>query len=472
MNASRRTLFLVAAAVLVLLVGTLLVVMLPKVDGFGPQTIQGGLPRTSPLWITFTRQMRPESIQELLTISPEIAGEFTWEDKTLTFTPEEEWPAGTQVQVILQAGASSSLGLPTRQEVSWSFEVAPILMAYLWPSEGSSQLFSLDVDTGETIQLTQTSRVLAYAFAPDGRSFYYFAENNQGGSDLFASDRFEAVENAEYTPTRLLTCQRAICASPVVSPDGRTLAYLRNDAEVWLLALDEPAEAQQVSRKGHPSWQPLWSPTGRLAYYDSQELAYKVFNPASGEQISLPNQSGETAAWAPGGTALIAPDAFTSETDILRGPTGEEANQEVNESELEPVRVLSSQLMVYQVDGDTISTLTEEPLAEDFSPAFSPDGSTLAFTRRYLDDERWTPGRQVWLMAFPGAGSPASQLRPLTDSPSFMYMGIVWHPDGTKLAATRFDVTLLTEPPEIWLFERSGKALRLVIGGFSPGWIP
>lgn len=49
MNASRRTLFLVAAAVLVLLVGTLLVVMLPKVEGFGPQTIQGGLPRTSPL---------------------------------------------------------------------------------------------------------------------------------------------------------------------------------------------------------------------------------------------------------------------------------------------------------------------------------------------------------------------------------------------------------------------------------------
>jgi len=53
-----------------------------------------------------------------------------------------------------------------------------------------------------------------------------------------------------------------------------------------------------------------------------------------------------------------------------------------------------------------------------------------------------------------------------------MYMGIVWHPDGKKLIATRFDVTLLTEPPEIWLFELNGNAIRLVIGGFSPQWVP
>ena len=75
-------------------------------------------------------------------------------------------------------------------------------------------------------------------------------------------------------------------------------------------------------------------------------------------------------------------------------------------------------------------------------------------------------------MAFPGISSTATQLLPLTDSPSYMYTGIVWHPDGKKLAATRFDVTLLTEPPEIWLFELNGNAIRLVIGGFNPQWVP
>jgi Tol biopolymer transport system component len=472
MNNGRRTLILIAVAVLILGTGISVILLMPTVESFGPQTIQGGLPRTATFWITFSRQMRPETVEEQLSINPPIVGSFSWEDRTLTFTPEEEWPAGAEVQINLQPGVESNLGLPIRQELAWSFDVAPILMAYLWPSEGSSELYSLNIDSGETLQLTQAGGVLAYTFASDGRVFYYFAENTLGGSDLFTSDRFEIVGNADFTPTRLLTCQRSICSSPVISPDGKLLAYLRNDSEIWLLDLASSQDPQQISWEGHQAWQPLWSPTGKLTYYDSTDQAYLVRNPETGDQISLPNQSGETAAWAPGGTALIAPDAFTSETDILRGPTGEAANQEVDESELEPVRVLSSRLMVYQVAGQSVTTLTEDPLAEDFSPAFSPDGSTMAFTRRYLDDERWTPGRQIWLMAFPGAGSAATQQQPLTESPTHMYLGIAWHPDGTKLAATRFDVTLLTDPPEIWLFERNGSALRLVIGGFNPQWIP
>ncbi|MEJ2485125.1 MAG: Ig-like domain-containing protein [Anaerolineales bacterium] len=472
MNTGRRTLILIAIGVLILAVGASLVILAPKVESFGPQTIQGGLPRSSPFWISFSRQMLTDTIQDRLTISPQIDGEFTWEDKTLTFTPDEDWPAGAEIQINLQPGASSSLGLPTRQELSWSFEVAPILMAYLWPSEGGSDLYSLDIDTGETIQLTQVGGVLAYDFAPDGRTFYYFAENSLGGSDLFASDRFETIEESDYSPSRLLTCQRAICSEPTVSSDGKQLAYLRNDSQIWLLDLQTSNQPQQISRENHQAWQPLWSSTGRLSYYDSTDQAYIIYNPETGDRISLPNQSGENGTWAPGGTALVAPEAFTSETDILRGPTGEEANQPVDTSELEPVRVLSSRLMVYQVGGKNITTLTEDPLAEDFSPAFSPDGLTLAFTRRYLDEDRWTPGRQIWLMAFPGISSTATQLLPLTDSPSYMYTGIVWHPDGKKLAATRFDVTLLTEPPEIWLFELNGNAIRLVIGGFNPQWVP
>ena len=467
-----RRLILLVVIILLAAVTISAILLMPKVESFGPQTILGGLPRSEPIQITFSRRMRPDTIEDRLTISPQIEGQFLWEDRTLTFIPEENWPAGAVVQISLQAGASSNLGLPTRQEISWSFEVAPILMAYLWPSEGSSELYALDIDSGETIQLTQAGSVLAYDFSPDGRRFYYFAENNLGGSDLFTSDRFETIQNEDYTPTRLLTCQRAVCTTPKVSPDGRLIAYLRNDSEIWLLDLGDPANPQQISPKGHQTWQPLWSPAGRLVFYDSTDLAYLIHNLESGDQVSLPNESGETAAWAPGGTALIAPDAFTLETDILRGPTGEAANEEVDESELEPVRVLSSRLMVYQIAGQNISTLTEDRLAEDFSPTFSPDGSTLAFTRRYLDEDRWTPGRQIWLMAFPAAGTIASQVKPLTESPTHLYQNLVWHPDGTKLAATRFDVTLLTDPPEIWLFEVGGNSLRLVIGGFSPMWVP
>jgi Tol biopolymer transport system component len=128
--------------------------------------------------------------------------------------------------------------------------------------------------------------------------------------------------------------------------------------------------------------------------------------------------------------------------------------------------------MIYQLGSGQVRTLTDTPLVEDFSPAFSPNGVTLAFTRRFLDDERWTPGRQIWLMTMPAAGSDPSQIKPLTISPDYLYTALAWHPEGTKLAAVRFNVTLLTEPPEIWLLDLGGGAVRLVIGGFSPQWIP
>ncbi len=40
------------------------------------------------------------------------------------------------------------------------------------------------------------------------------------------------------------------------------------------------------------------------------------------------------------------------------------------------------------------------------------------------------------------------------------------------LAAVRFNVTVITEPPEIWLVGLDGSAIRLIIGGYQPAWIP
>jgi hypothetical protein len=183
---------------------------------------------------------------------------------------------------------------------------------------------------------------------------------------------------------------------------------------------------------------------------------------------SWPNQAGELGDWLPGGDQFAAPEFYEVETDLLRGPTGEESNQEVDESELQPVLVISSQLKLYTIGEWQLSGLTDDEMAEDYAPAFSPDGTRLVFTRRYLDEERWSPGRQVWLMAVSGSG----QRRQLTDAPDYEYSALSWHPDGSRLAAVRFNVTLLTEPPEIWLLELSGMATRLVIDGYAPKWVP
>lgn len=467
-----RRILLLAIFILALGIVIASILLTPEVESFGPESVEGGLPGDSTFWITFSRPMQSESVRERISILPRIEGTFEWEDKTLIFTPDEPWAPGTEVRVSLGSGASSNLGLTTRGELNWSFNISPVVVAYLWPSDGDSEIFTLDPETGETIQVTDAGNITAFTIGPDSRMFYFFADNSQGGSDLYAFNRYARLEDPPGTPTRLISCQRAVCSSPTVSPDGLKIAYTRNDSEIWLFDLESGSDPEQVSPEEHEAWGPLWSPNGRLSYYNFTAGNYMVLDLDSGEMTAWPNQSGENAVWVPGGSALIAPDAFTTETDILRGPTGEIANEEVDESELEPVRVVSSRLMIYRVGDGQVRTLTDDPLTEDFSPAFSPNGVTLAFTRRYLDEVRWTPGRQIWLMTLSAGGTYPSQLRPLTNSPDFLYTGLTWHPDGTRLAAVRFNVTVLTEPPEIWLLDLRGESVRLVIGGFSPRWIP
>lgn len=466
MNLRRIILFSVIA--LLAVAGIVVVLLLPKIEAVGPETLPGGLPNDTSIEIVFTRRMDRESVLDQLTISPEIEVKSVWDEHTLRLIPMEAWPSGAKVEISLTAGATSRLGLPLRQGAAWSFQIAPVQLAYLWPADGDSQLYLLDPSTGETLQLTDDEPVLAFRFGPDGRNGVFFAENNQGGSDLFSFDRFSPPE----TLTRLLSCQRAVCSDPAISPDGNLLAYTRNGREIWLLELEFAANPEQISPEGEVSYQPAWSATGLLSYYNADRQTYTVTNLNSDQSWDWDNQSGEQAAWSPGGSALVAPDALLIETDILRGPSGEAENEVVSEEELEPVRVLSSQLTVYQSAENDPFSLTDDPLAEDFSPSFSPDGRTLAFTRRYLDEDRWTPGRQVWLMSLPGGIGAPVQVKAMTEAPDYLYTALTWHPDGKSLAAVRFDTVLLTEPPEIWLLGLDGSAVRLVIGGYQPQWLP
>jgi Tol biopolymer transport system component len=134
---------------------------------------------------------------------------------------------------------------------------------------------------------------------------------------------------------------------------------------------------------------------------------------------------------------------------------------------LEPVRLLVSHLTSYNADTGEVTSLTKEDYTEDFTPAFSPDGSRLVFARRYLDEERWTPGRQAWLLNVSGGDAHV-----LTHAPDYKYIAFAWHPDGDQIAAVRFNTTTLLDPPELWLLHLDGSGYRLVVGGYAPQWIP
>ena len=197
---------------------------------------------------------------------------------------------------------------------------------------------------------------------------------------------------------------------------------------------------------------PDWSPGGILTFYNDSLSAVTFLEPAGLQSLNMvPNGLGFLGSWSPDGQYLILPEIVFPAASELEG--GDQVD-------------FFSHL--YRIES---ATLDIEDLSlgmvEDASPAYSPDGEWIAFGRKYLD-ERWTPGRQVWIMRADG-----SQARPMTDDPDFSHASLVWNQDSSRLAYMRLSKADPNEMPEIWMIDREGEAREfLVEGGYLPQWIP
>ena len=430
------------------------------------------VPASLPMRLTFSRPMQPASVETRLSIRPALRGAFTWEGNTLIFTPAQSWPAGETVEVRLAVGAQTAglIPLSLRNEQTWSFTVGRPLLAYLWPSGGLADLYALDPASGEITRLTtSTFGVLDFSVDPDGTNLYYSMRNSTGGSDLHRLER-SPESTTTWSSVQLLACPQAYCRSPHPSPDGGALAFERAPLpgsadslypQVWLLGLDNgsPAGAESpveepASDPDHPAHSPAWSSQGRLAFYDVSERAYIVLDRDTGEASAFPNETGEPGSWSPQGDFFVAPE-------ILSIPVTQ-GSQEAGDT------ISASHLIRFDTETAATRDLSRGPVVEDTSPSFSPDGSYLAFARRYLDAARWTPGRQAWLMRPDGSEAIA-----LTNAPSYSHSAFAWSPDGRQIAYLRFNQETLTDPLELWMVAFDGsRPTQLVIGGYAPQWIP
>ena len=132
--------------------------------------------------------------------------------------------------------------------------------------------------------------------------------------------------------------------SPTPSPDGRRIAYVRNEAmrsTIWVMNADGSGQRRLTSGGGREVW-PQWSPDGR-------RLAYMVWDYAACTPVS--------------GSGCAVPDVWTVDAD----GSGQR-------------KVLDSA----------------------FQPRWSPDGSKLLFQRHDSNPDRATLG--VYLARSDGTG--------------------------------------------------------------------
>jgi len=468
-NSRMRVRILVAVTLLLALIAGYVVIIRvysPRLVTTNPAAGSEQISKRAPVRLEFSRSLVPEQAFQNLKIDPPILGQFNWQDDTLTFTPDQPWPSSAAVQIEFNSGARASgfPWLPVRETTTWEFHISNNRLAYLWPADGPADLYSLDPITGDIQRLTEAESILDYTFSTDGRWVYFSADNLQGGSQIARID-LAVVPQAPgqtYRSEILTSCPQSSCQLPQSSPDGRLLAYERvslqqvgapESKSVWIFDL-QTGSSSQVSAPGADASAPAWSATGLLAFYDLDSQSYRIYDPAMGILTSLPNQTGEPGIWQPDGEAFVALEVLIESSGLL-DPHGTShlIRYELTES---------GNALVDQIDISRAFDL------EDSDPAFSPIGTRMAFSRRYLDPNRWTPGRQLWVMDADGGNA-----MPLTDESAYHHYAFAWSQDGSQIAFIRFDPTQLTQPPELWLIGSDGSdAVKLINGGFSPQWMP
>jgi TolB protein len=185
---------------------------------------------------------------------------------------------------------------------------------------------------------------------------------------------------------------------PVVSPDGRNLAFMSNRSGTWsvyVMPLDGSAPARRVSDDARGEWYADWSPDGSSLVYHRSDGAGAVFlrglDLATGREYALGPTDGDRAGarWAPDGSAIFY---RCNGVGVCRmTPDGKEIG------------------IAFGLDSG------------QGDPAVSPDGRWIAYTDPLDGSE------DAFIMRTDG-----SDRRRITDDPGRTY-GMDWSPDGRFL---------------------------------------
>lgn len=252
--------------------------------------------------------------------------------------------------------------------------------------EAHPELFSLDLETGEVVNL---SAELALAPMADG------SLPEPAGAVRFSDGR-----------------------EPVRSPEGSRVALTSSrdgNGEIYVMRADGSGP-ENLTRHEAQDWAPCWSPDGRrIAFTSDRHGEHERGPPGSDiynrdifimnadgtgvQQLTFDPVEAYDPAWSPDGLSI----AYISDRDI---PSA-----------------------IYVVD---LASGVDQRLSDNdwpvWDPAWSPDGAWIAFCK--LSDRT----SHVWLMAADGSGA-----RQVTSTEVWGVRSPTWSPDGTRIAFARED---------------------------------
>ncbi len=279
---------------------------------------------------------------------------------------------------------------------------------------------------------------------------------------------------------RALTQGRQGLVNPRWSPDGRSLAFIANDAggvgQLWVLSLGG-GDARLLTRGKTPVTQLAWRPdgaaiafaaadevpekTGEARFEDAFEVGNNGFlERAAGQSVHIwaltladgarrqitsgatslpialaPNGPASQIAWTPDGRSIVF-------AQIDRPATGD-----ADSARLALVDVADGKVRLVSPDG-----------GRQGEPKLSPDGRKLAFTAPR--DGVAANQSRVKLAALSGTAIPTDAAPALDRALN----PLDWMPDSSRLLLSGNDVNRAA----LWLAGKDGRTTRLALGTLNP----
>ena len=268
------------------------------------------------------------------------------------------------------------------------------------------------------------------------------------GSPAFAQKRPLALDDI-YNLKEVRDPQR--------SPDGKWVAYVvsraikdtdKNDTDIWMASWDGTQEIQITSSPDGES-RPRGSPDNKYLSFVSSRQGAKdgqlwLMNRAGGEAIKVSDVKGGVAdyEWAPDGKRLVF---VVSEPDP-RDPKDDDKAEGDKKKTPPPIvidryqfkqdidgylRNARTHLYLFDVATKKAEAITSGTRYDESSPAWSPDGTRIAFVSKRGDgDIDRHDNTDIWVIEAKAGAQP----KQVTTTPTGDEGPLSWSPDGKQIA--------------------------------------